>query len=87
MKAIVRGKYRFDVPHHFEHGLKEYEVEVDLAEKTFAKGEILVEVARVLKTQDKLFNSLKTHDIQVVEEPPVVEPPVVETPGVEGLFE
>jgi hypothetical protein len=74
----VSGKYRHDMPGHTEQGLKEYSEVVGYVHGK--PGNAIVAVAKILKKKDPSFDSLKTHKIEVLPEPPVVEPPVVGPP-------
>lgn len=78
----VSGKYRYDMPGHTEQGLKEYSEVVGHVHGH--PGQAIVAISKILKKKDPAFDSLKTHLIEVLPEPPVppVVPPVVEPPVV-----
>jgi hypothetical protein len=66
----VSGKYRYDLPGHTEQGLKDYS---EVVGHTYGKpGNAIVAVAKLLKKKDPSFDSLKTHEIEVIPERPVV---------------
>lgn len=65
MRVKVSGTYRFDAPHSFEQGLKDYAVEFEVETPIEVSPKIILEKASSLvRAQDGKFDSFKTHKIE-----------------------